>query len=258
MTRRPPGRWLPVLLAVLVAATGAVAARAADPVPVIGAEDDWLPYAGATDGKPVGLAVDLVTAAFAAAGQPVQLQSLPYARCMALTRAGKLAGCFDTSRDASLEPHFLWHEAPLFRARIRIYARAGATPARPLTVADLRGRRVAVTNGYTYGDEFDLATGIDRQRVAGDLAALRMLVAGRADHALVFERVADRLQQLHRQELAGRVAPVGDVREMALYLSFSRTRPGTGALVAAFNQGLATIARDGTRARIEQAWLSRR
>lgn len=84
-----------------------------------------------------------------------------------------------------------------------------------------------------------------------------MLVAGRADHALVFERVADRLQQQYPQELAGRVAAVGDIKEMALYLSFSRIRPDAEALVTAFNHGLAIIRRNGTRDRIEQRWLTR-
>ena len=48
----------------------------------IGAEDDWRPYSYVVEGKPVGFAVDLARAAWAAAGVEVELVPLPYARCM--------------------------------------------------------------------------------------------------------------------------------------------------------------------------------
>lgn len=241
-----------VLCGLLIA--GAATAREV----VIGAEDDWLPYAGLEDGAPHGLGVDLVRAALRAAGVRHRLEPLPYARCMALTRSGRLDGCFNTSRDASLEADFLWHATPLYRARILVFAPAARpAPARPLGVTDLLGRRVAVTNGYTYGDEFDLAAGIQRQVAGNDLGGLRMLLAGRADYALVFEQVARHLEQRHRRELGGRIRPVGFIKEMALYVSFSRARPDSPDVVAAFNRGMDAIARDGTRARIEQTWQHR-
>ncbi len=69
----------------------------------IGAEDDWRPYSYVAEGKPVGFAVDLARAAWAAAGVELELVSLPYARCMREVDNGTLAGCFDTLRDPRTE-----------------------------------------------------------------------------------------------------------------------------------------------------------
>ena len=69
----------------------------------IGAEDDWSPYSSVSKGKPVGFAVDVVRAAWAASGVDVELVPLPYARCMKEVDRGLLAGCFDTLHDPILE-----------------------------------------------------------------------------------------------------------------------------------------------------------
>ena len=69
----------------------------------IGAEDDWSPYSSVAQGRPVGFAVDLVRAAWAASGVDVELVPLPYARCMKEVDRGLLAGCFDTLHDPILE-----------------------------------------------------------------------------------------------------------------------------------------------------------
>lgn len=256
MPARHPAHSLPRRLRTASLLLGGLLAGAASfaqgaPV-VIGAEDDWLPYAGVIDGAPAGLAVDLVREAFAAGGVPLELRALPYSRCLALTEAGQLAACFNTSRDASLEERFLWHAKPLFEARILIYGRA--PPARALGVPDLLDRHVATTNGYTYGDAVDLERRIVRHPASNDLAALRMLSAGRVDYALVFEAVAGHLAGLH-PELAGRVHAAGHVQTMPVYVSCSRTHPDGKRACETLSRGLAALEAAGQADRIRARWL---
>jgi polar amino acid transport system substrate-binding protein len=111
------------------------------------AEDDWYPYSSKREGKPVGLAVDIVHAAYEAAGVSVELVSRPYARCMLEVKQGKFVGCFDTSKDALTEKDYLYHQQPLFYATFGIYARSDH--AQKMTAADLAGKKVGLTNGYT-------------------------------------------------------------------------------------------------------------
>ncbi len=126
----------------LVAGAAAVAAERIR----IGAEDNWSPYSSVSNGKPVGFAVDVVRAAWVAAGVDVELVPLPYARCMKDVDRGVLAGCFDTLRDPILESKYRWHAQPLFRARIGIYGRVATESVRTdLSLADLRGKRIGVT-----------------------------------------------------------------------------------------------------------------
>jgi polar amino acid transport system substrate-binding protein len=220
----------------------------------IGAEDDWSPYSSAVKGEPVGFAVDLVRAAWSAAGIDVELVPLPYARCMKDVDRGLLAGCFDTLRDPILESKYRWHAQPLFRARIGIYGRVEAGNDRAdLTLANLRGKRVGVTHGYDYGEAFDSDATMLRDVAPSDLSSLRKLLAGRVDYVLVFDRVADDIAKTHA-DLGKGFSLQGVLVEPNLYISFSRTYPHIERIILQFDQGLAKVRSSGEYARIEARW----
>ena len=220
----------------------------------IGAEDDWAPYSSAADGKPVGFAVDLVRAAWAAAGVPVELVSLPYARCMKQVDRGVLAGCFDTLRDVKTEPQYRWHQQPLFKARIGIYGRTSPERGRPpLTIESLRGKRIGTTHGYDYGVAFDADKSMLRDVAPSDLSSLRKLVAGRVDYALVYDRVANQIAKNHTT-LGKGFELQGILVEPHINISFARNYPGIERIVSQFDEGLAIIRRSGEYARIEARW----
>jgi polar amino acid transport system substrate-binding protein len=220
----------------------------------IGAEDDWSPYSSSVKGKPQGFAVDLVRAAWAAAGVDVELVPLPYTRCMKEVDRGDLAGCFDTLRDPVLESKYRWHQQPLFQARIGIYGRVAAGPP-PVDVGleNLRGKRIGTTHGYDYGAAFDGDKTMLRDEAPSDLSSLRKLVAGRVDYALVFDRVANDIAKAHPQ-LGKEYALHGVLVEPFLYISFSPKYPDIDRIVALFDQGLAKLRKSGGYARIEAQW----
>ncbi len=220
----------------------------------IGAEDDWSPYSSVSKGKPVGFAVDVVRAAWAAAGVDVELVPLPYARCMKDVDRGVLAGCFDTLRDPILESRYLWHSQPLFRARIGIYGRAeNGNERTDLSLASLRGKRVGVTHGYDYGEAFDGDSTMLRDVAPSDLSSFRKLLAARVDYVLVFDRVANAIAKAH-PELGKGFSLQGVLVEPNLYISFSRTYPGIERIVMQFDQGLAKVRSSGEYARIDARW----
>jgi polar amino acid transport system substrate-binding protein len=218
----------------------------------IGAENDWYPYSAVRDGKPAGMAVDIVRAAYAAAGVQVELVSLPYARCMKLTEANKLAGCFDTLRNPLLENRYLWHKQPLFRGRIDIYAPMSA-PDVPVTLADLRGKLIAVTDGYDYGAQFDGDKTMRRDMGDSDLFALRKLAAGRVDYALVYDRIVSSTLREH-PELDGQFKSVGTLIEPDIYISFARRFPDVKSAIALFDAGMEKIRASGEYDQITQRW----
>lgn len=236
-----------VVAAGLVLGVGAWAQRLR-----IGAEDDWRPYSFVVDGKPVGFAVDVARAAWAAAGVDVDLVPLPYARCMKEVDNGTLAGCFDTLRDARTESRYFWHKRPLFKARISIYGRTGGAKDK-VDLESLPGRRVGVTNGYDYGDAFDNDPHMLREVSPSDLVSLRKLVAGRVDYALVYDRVAQQIAKDH-PELAQGFVQRGVLVEPLIYISFTKLQPGLESAIARFDTGLDRIHRSGEYARIEARW----
>jgi polar amino acid transport system substrate-binding protein len=236
----------------LLACLSAPLATAADVI-TIGAEDDWYPYSGTVEMKPKGMAVDIVRAAFKKVGVEVNFQSMPYGRCMADAKAGKIFGCFDVSRNAALEPHYLWHAAPMFRAKIFIYARNDSTET-GLIPKNLEDKLVAVTADYEYGDAFDSNTKIKRLVSKHDLQGFRKLLHAKADYALAFEKVANHLFATHKAEMSGKFKVVGLAADVGLYIGVGKTYPNAAKYVALFNQGFEAIQKDGKYAAIEKSW----
>jgi polar amino acid transport system substrate-binding protein len=219
----------------------------------IGAEDSWYPYSGVVNGKPAGFTVDLVRAAFAAENIDVKFESMPYARCTKMVKDGHLLGCFDTARSSMVEADFLWHKKPMFNSRSMIFARA-SNQQKNVSVAALEGKNVVVCRDYEYGDAFDSNRKVIRQVAKDDYSGFRMLLAGRGDYVLAYEKVAEILIKEHPDEFAGKIIPVGVIEELRLYTVFSKTFPESARYMALFEQGFDQISKNGKVKEIEIRW----
>jgi polar amino acid transport system substrate-binding protein len=219
--------------------------------PRIGAEDDWYPYTAWRNGYVVGMSADIVRAAFATSDTPVELASYPYPRCMELARAGGLAACFNTTPDSHIRAQFLLPEQMLFSDDILLWARSGAEPLKNLDA--LAGKRVAVTIGYTYGEQFESRQDIQRVAVRRDLNGFLMLQRDRVDYVLAFRGTARALIE-QNPELAGEFVALNTVHQPQLYLTFSRHHPQAPALLKRFDQGMRQIRQDGTYQKIIERW----
>jgi len=240
-------------------ATGAAAQPKGRPARVvIGAESDWYPYSGEREGRAQGMTVDLVAAAYAAVGVEVRFELMPYARCMAQTRAGTLVACFNTTRTALIEGDYLWPAKPMFTERFLIYARA-EEPHRgpPLRVKDLEGQKVAVTRGYEYGSEFDANPRIDRIVTSHDENNFELLLRGRARYTLAPD-ANTRLLLQRRPEMTHRFKVVGALSYFGIYTTFSRMHPDAREALVAFDEGMKLIAANGTARAIQERWRQAR
>lgn len=236
------------LLALLLGALGTAQAD----VPRIGVEDDWYPYSAVRQGEIRGLSVDIVRAAFAAAGVEVELLAYPYARCMQMTRKGELAGCFNTAPNPQIARDYLLPEQPLFQDDILLWARQGEY-SEIQHLQQLDGRRVAVTIGYEYGSRFDSREAIQRVPVRQDLNGFRMLQRGRVAFFVAYRGTAAVLFSEH-PELAGQFHALATVHRPSLYLSFSRQHAQAPALLAAFDRGMRALHSSGRYQAILRDW----
>lgn len=226
----------------------------AAPTVMVGAEDDWAPYSSAQQQHAAGFAVDVVREAYARSGINVEFKALPYSRCMAETRAGRLMACFDAVPNSLVRPHYLWPRLALFSTHMNIYARAGSRQ-HGLRSRDLEGHTVAVQRDYEYGDEFDLNTRIRRQVVDKNEYGFRMLLAGRVEYMAAEERIANALFRSKPEEFAGRFTLVGTVATPDLFIAFSKNAPGSEAMLARFNEGYAKLRNSPRYKEIEDRWF---
>ncbi|MCV2359311.1 transporter substrate-binding domain-containing protein [Paucibacter sp. TC2R-5] len=138
---------LRVAMAVLAFASW-LSAYAQSPAPiVINVENAAGPYSRSENGKPVGLAFDLVAAIFLEARIDVEYRLMPYAPCMVQTKYGNGAGCFTTAKNKKIVADYAWHSKPFVRQKMAIVVRSDDGPEN-LTLSDLYGLRVIAVNGY--------------------------------------------------------------------------------------------------------------
>src|ERR1700761_4951141 len=92
---RHAGPLISLLSAIAIAAMGCSDAYAASLVLVAA---DSAPTAYMEDGKPDGIIVDVVTEAFRRTGHPLEIELMPWARCMAEIRSGRVDGIISVFR----------------------------------------------------------------------------------------------------------------------------------------------------------------
>ncbi|MEO4048685.1 transporter substrate-binding domain-containing protein [Pseudomonas sp. CAU 1711] len=218
----------------------------------IGAEDDWYPFTAYRGGRVVGMSVDIVRAAFETAGTSFELRPYPYARCMELTRLGKLPACFNTSPGPRATRDYLLPSEPLFRGWVELWSRRDeAAPIRSLE--QIAGSKVAVTSGYDYGPAFESFAPLKRVPVRRQLNGFRMLQHGRVDFMVAYRGTARALFDDH-PELHDQFAVVATLHRPQLFISFSRQHPDAPELLRRFDQGMRAIRANGRYQQILDIW----
>lgn len=220
---------------------------------VIAAEDAFFPYSGLYKGKLRGFAVDIVTAAFDAAGCSISFDVMPYNRCLREVARGRQLGCFNTTGSEENRRKFLFHQEPLFNGKILIFGH-------PEDRTEFRSeffkqKTFAVVRGYTFTDEFSSDSGISTIEVDSDLQTLALVARKRADYAVVYEKVAAFHISNSPDVIAPAPNPVRELGHFDLYVSFSKELPGLSRPVAhVLDTGLEAIHRNGTYDDIESTW----
>lgn len=252
-------RCLPVLCALCALAVPAVAGLPA-PVRVM-VEDAASPW---SDSHGVGLANDLVRAAFKAAGAPAVLVVVPYARCKALVVGGAEASCLSMSAAPELQGTVRFADHPLFSVTAHFYAlkpASSAAPAAPLrSLDDLRtGMRVGIVNGYEYPAAVLAlaARGVVLESARSEVINLRKLGAGRIDLAVVMTDPLRSMALVERQAAVDNIAHAFVGPTMESFIGFSTSNPDGERQRLLFNAGFKTIGENGQRSLIESRWKKR-
>lgn len=213
----------------------------------VAAEDGWPPYSGA-GGQ--GLSRQLAEAALATQGIGMNVVVVPYARALNQTMAGQADACWNVTRQASTEAQFVFGREPLLQATASYYYRAGQeqTYQSPADIPD--GTRIAVINGYEYGDEFEMhRRRLQLMEVSKQRQMIELLLSGRVDMAIFFDRVLDYNVRFYGYD-PERIRRGGRNHTSDIYIAFSRANPRAAELADRLDQGLQTLQRNGDYQRI--------
>lgn len=222
-----------------------VSARAAD---VRLATLEYPPYSSVSLPER-GSIVELTTRAFAATGNSVQIDFLPWARALAELRKGNYDGILLLWPEEIISEQLI-ASRPLLYSELGFFIRQD-TPVAFTELSQLKGRKVGIARGYGYPKDI-LNSGIVSEEGTDDLTNLRKLAAGRFDLVLLEQQVG--LHLLSREPaLQKNLAWQGQIlARIPLFVGFAQPKPGQPDWASVYAQGLSALFTNGDYLRILQ------
>ncbi len=207
----------------------------------------WPPFTNAA-GQP-RVALDLVEAALARIGVKASTTIVEPAQfTTALLGDGSFDGSGAAWKDAERERTLLFSD-PYLENRLLLVARRGGDVSAS-SLAALKGRRIAVVEGYSYGEGFD-QSGPIIVRSRSDEDSLRLLLDSKVDYALIDDLVVEHIVASYQSQVQLRLQ-VGTTPLVTrpLYLALRRSLPNAEAIVKEFNAQLRAMIADRTYHRL--------
>ncbi|NOX35640.1 MAG: transporter substrate-binding domain-containing protein [Deltaproteobacteria bacterium] len=137
------------------------------------------PYEDHVNGKPAGILVRIVEQAFKRADIAYRLTFFPFKRGYNLVKDGKYDGLFNFYKIEKRLAYFDY-STPIIKNPLVFFVRKDST-LRYQSLDDLKGKKIGVMIGYTYGSKFDDDENIIKDAAAEHVHHLRKLVLGRLD-----------------------------------------------------------------------------
>ncbi len=234
-----------LLLAAVLTAPASLA-QSAQPAPLRLVSTAWPPFTN-EPGQP-RFALDLVEAAFGRIGLSAKTTIVAAAQFTPALLGPEFDGSAAAWKDAERE-RLLVFSQPYLENRLILVGRRGDIVSAG-TLGELKGKRIAVVEGYSYGDAIDQA-GVVAVRSTSEEDSLTQLLAGKADYALMDELVVQFIVNNYAKEAAAKLQ-VGTTPLVTrpLYLAVKRTRPDAESIVNQFNTQLRGMIADRTYHRL--------
>lgn len=234
------GLWLACLL---LLSTAVVAAK-----PLVLAAADSAPTAYYDNGKQTGMLVDVVNEAFKRTGLPIEIVLMPWARCLAEVKSGRIDGIFSVYLTPERQEFLTYADEVLITQVQSFFVRKDSSIRFDGGLDRLSELRIGIINGTSYGPRLDaaLAKGIFKRVDLANSAEtnIQKLLHDRVDVIPSYRHVV--LDSARRLGVAGSIKELSPAIEaIPSFLAFSNKRDYT-QVIAAFNQALRSAKEDGS------------
>jgi len=235
-----------IALALVAACVAASLVASAQMAPLRLVSTEWAPFTD-TRGQP-RFALDLVEAALGRIGLTAQTTVVAPADFTTALLSGQFDGSAAVWKDAERERVLLFSQAYL-ENRLVLVGRSGASVA-ATTMADLQGKRVAIVEGYSYGDAVN-RTGPVFVRSRSEADSLAILLKGDVDYTLMDDLVVRHMVNTYPKESAARLQ-IGTAPLIlrSLHVAIRRTRADADSIITRFNAQLRGMITDRTYHRL--------
>ena len=222
-------------------------ALAAQTAPLRLVSTPWPPFTNAS-GQP-RVALDLVEAALGRIGVKATTTIVEPAQfTKALLGDANFDGSGAAWKDAERERTLLFSDAYLENRLFLVARRGGDVSA--TSPAALKGKRIAVVEGYSYGEGFD-QSGPLVVRSRSDENSLRLLLDSKVDYALIDDLVIQHIVASYPAQVQLRLqVGTAPLLTRSLHLVLRRSMPNAEAIVKEFNAQLRAMIADRTYHRL--------
>jgi polar amino acid transport system substrate-binding protein len=217
------------------------------------ASTPWSPFTN-PPGQP-RLAIDLVHAALERVGVKAETTIVPEGTLTASLMSGRFDGSVALWRDEERERRLLYSR-PYLENRLVLVGRRDSDVS-ATTLAALSGRRIALVEGFSYGEVVSNAVGSIAVPARTVEESLQKVLAGDADYALMDELVVQYLLRNHPEEVKTRLA-VGSAPLLvrSLHFAVGRDLPDARSIVDRFDAELRRMIADRSYHRLLQLeWI---
>ena len=231
-------------LVLVLGATSGPALAQTTPLRLVSTE--WPPFTN-VKGQP-RLALDLVEAALERFNQPSTTTMVEAGQFTSSLLEGKFDGSPAAWKDADRERVLVFSE-PYLENRLVLVGRKGADVS-ATTLAALTGKKVALVEGYSYGEGVDNA-GPTYVRARSEEDCLSRLLAGTVDYVLMDDLVVQYLVERHAKQSQDKLQfGSRPLVTRPLYFAVRRSRPDAQAIIDRFNAQLRGMIADRTYHRL--------
>lgn len=209
---------------------------------------DSAPTAYIENGKQTGLLVDVVNEVFKRTDYSIEIAIMPWARCLAEVKSGKIDGIFSVYRTPERQEFLTYADEILITQVQAFFVRKDSTISFDGDLTKLSELRIGIINATSYGPRLDAALGMGVFKKV-DLANsastnIQKLLHDRIDIIPSYRHVA--LDSARRLGVAGSIRELSPaVDAIPSFLAFSNKRD-YAKVIAAFDQALRSIKEDGT------------
>ncbi|HET7539248.1 MAG TPA: transporter substrate-binding domain-containing protein [Polyangiaceae bacterium] len=203
----------------------------------------WVPFT-APEGEP-RVALSLTEVALQRAGYESTTAFVPDGQLTPKLEQGEFDGSAALWRSDDRE-QFLLYSKPYLENRLVLVARKGGdVSARSLK--DLKGKTVALVDGYAYGQAVDSATETHFVRGASSRDNLQALLSGKVDYVLLDDLVVAYLFEQQAKDAKARLE-AGSVPLVTrtLHLAVRKALPEAQQIIDRFNDAIASMVGDGS------------
>lgn len=212
----------------------------------------WAPFTN--EPGQARFALDLVEAALGRIGINATTTIVDAPRFTSALLSDAFDGSAAAWQDAERERALIFSQ-PYLENRLILVGRRGATVSAK-TLAELAGKRIAIVEGYAYGDAIE-KPGLNFVRSNSEEHSLTLLLGDGADYVLMDELVVQYIVNNYPTEARTRLS-LGSTPLLTrpLYFAVRRSRPDAESIVSRFNAQLRNMITDRTYHRLlHVSWI---